>query len=283
MAIEQEGQAAPAAGTTESTGTADTTATTSVTQAPAASEQQRTGVAPSGFTFAEDRKNWLPPHRFNEVNEKAKRYEAEIAERDRKIAALAGIQPTDPKSEKANQVKEAFLQMFPQFKHLVGLTEDQMQALVKTPESVGRAAEVETREWARHGKTQMSALFERVADVVGADELNADQQSELRDSFSTWFKGKVQAELKASDGAESATLSRYEDGDAKLLDEFVKRFSSNWVEPARRKATQLQINRTRPVPNSQGRSQVTSVPASLTGKSLDDRLDYAATQLFGKS
>lgn len=237
--------------------------------------------AQSGFTFAEDRKDWVPPHRFREVSEKAgklKDLESQIAERDRKIAALAGVQPVDPKTQKAEQVKEAFLEMFPQFKHLANLSDEQMQALLQTPQRVGQATEAESREWARHGKTQLNSLYSSVADVIGADTLNDDQKSDLKDSFASWFKSKVQSELQATGGESSATLSKYEDGDQTLIEEFTKRYTANWVEPARRKLTQQTLTRTRPVPNSQGRAQVTSKRPEKFN-SLDERLDYAASML----
>lgn len=240
-------------------------------------EAARTGAATSGFTYKEDRSDWVPKHRFNEVNQKAARvteYEAAIAERDRKIAALAGVTPQDPNATKTEQLRAAMVDLFPQLGHLKDLTDEQMQRLLQSPDQASRAVEIEQREQARHGKAQMTALYLEIAEHIGADELSADQKADLRDGFSSWLKAKCNAEIQST--GDSATLTRYENGDPDLLREFAKRHSANWVEPARRKLTANTVARTRPVPNSQGRAQVTSLQRPAKFANMDDRLDFAA-------
>lgn len=276
--------------TTEQTGaeqsgsqSASTTTGTQESSQQSSSQAAGTTASPS-FTYKEDRTDWIPRHRFNEVSQQARRaaeLEAQIKERDAKIAALAGVTPKDPGAEKAEQVKAAFFQMFPQFKHLSNLTDEQMQALITAPEKAGRVDQFEQREWARHGKAQMSTLYSNVAEAIGAEALDDDQKADLRESFSAWFKGKCQQELEQSGGRESKTLQRYEEGDPALLNEFTKRFTDKWVEPARRKVTQQQLTRVRPVVNSGGRGVATAnQPPKFN--SLDDRIDFAAKQVFGR-
>lgn len=246
----------------------------------AAAAGAQPGAKDSGFTYREDRSNWIPKHRFDEVNQKASEaaaLKAQLAERDQKIAALAGVAPNDPKSQKAEEVKAAFFQMFPQMKHLSSLTDEQMKRLLQAPEVADRATEIEQREWRRHGAAQMKVVFTKVADELGTDSLSDTQKEDLSNGFARWLRAKCKAEQDAT--GESKTLQRYEDGDPAVLDEFVKRYTSDWVEPARRKATTQTLNRTRPVPSSQGRSNVTSVQRPEKFKSLDDRLDYAASVL----
>lgn len=263
-----------AAGT--GTGTADSTAAAA---AAAAAASAQPGAGTSGFNYKEDRSKWIPPHRFNEVNTRAQRaveLEAGIAERDRKIAALAGVSPADPGSEKAKQIDAAFRAQYPHLVPLLDLKPEQIEALVKTPDQVKSAGDAEKRAWMRHGKSQMTSLYSQVAEAFGADALNDDQKQDLQAGFGTWFRAKCNAEVKASEDGVSTTLQRWEDGDPEVLKEFVKRYTSNWVEPARRRVTQQSLTRTRPTPNSQGRTQVTSVKRPDSFKDLDARIAYAA-------
>lgn len=268
--------AANGAGSGASTGTGTTAAGGTGATGAGTSAQPGAAAAQTGFTYTEDRSKWIPPHRLNEVTTRATRAEQELENSRRQVQALAGVQPNDPNAAKTQQVKDAFFEMFPAFRHLDKLTDEQMQQILTTPSRVADVSNAESREWARHGKTQMTSLFAEVAAEIGAEELSADQKADLKDGFSTWFRNKCQAELHASDGAESATLQRYEDGDPNLLREYVKRHSSNWVEPARRKVTAQTLTRTRPVPNSAGRAQVTSLQRPEKFANMDERLDYAA-------
>lgn len=245
-----------------------TPAGTAVVTPPAGTDTAtRTGAAATGFTYQEDRSKWIPPHRLNEETTKRQSLESQIAERDRKIAALAGVTPPDATTEKAAQVKKAFYEMFPH------LNDEKM---AERDAAVASAKAVETRQWERHGKAQMDTVYTQVAEALGAESLSEDQKSDLRDSFASWLRSTCAKELQASDGAASATLAAYEDGDPKVLASFVKRYNESWVEPARRKVTAQTLGRTRPVPDSTGRSQVTSVKRPEKFADLDARIAYAS-------
>jgi hypothetical protein len=58
----------------------------------------------------------------------------------------------------------------------------------------------------------MSVNLDQVADHLGAESLNEDQKSDLRDTFASWLRSTCKKELEASGGQESSkTLTRYED------------------------------------------------------------------------
>lgn len=265
----------PAAGASAGTPAAGTP---SAQGSPAGTPAQAAaGTATSTqYTYAEDRSRWIPPHRLSEETTKRQQIEQQLADAQRRIAALAGVQPPDPNADKMQQVKDAFFQMFPQFKHLASLTDEQIQQLIQTPQHVARVSEAESREWTRLGRTSLNTVYEQVADALGADSLTDDQKADLQSGFSNWFQSKVRAELDASGGETSATLDRYEQQDPTLIAEFVKRFTSGWVDPARRKVTQQAVSRARAVPNSQGRAPVSSLQRPEKFNTLDERLDYAA-------
>lgn len=253
------------------------------TQQP--SDASRTGAAPTGQPRQEDRSNWLPPHRLREETEKRREleqrltaFETQIAERDRKIAALAGVNPQDPDEQKAEQVRNAFFQMFPNMKRLADLTDEQIEALARVPDFVEQSSRQEMEGWSRHGDSQLSIVSEKIAQAYGMETLDADQQQDLRDSLARWLRTKASREIESGDYSPQnppPTIRRYERGDAKLLDEFVTDHTKRWVEPARRTVTAQTTNRIRPTVNSSGRAQVTSVSRPEKFKSLDERIDFA--------
>jgi hypothetical protein len=294
MATENEGQQGQQGGTADGSQGSSAASGTAVTQQGAgASGQQGTGDqsrpgASSGekvFTYKEDRSKWVDPsagwvpkHRFDEVNTQAGRtrqLEADVAERDRKIAALAGVTPADPNSQKAEQIKEAFFNLpgMAVFKKIASLSEEQIDALLEVPEHVEQTSQAEARAWQRHGNQQIEYIGEKVSEALGVEKPDADQLDDLRVNFKSWLSRTVKKEIDMT--GDSATLRRYEEGDKKLLDEYVTSYTKRWVEPARRTATATQMNRVRPVPSSTGRSQVSSVQRPDKFKSMDERLDYA--------
>jgi hypothetical protein len=253
----------------------------------------QTGTGPTSgaqaFTYAEDRSTWLrpdqaiPKHRFDEVNQKAHRaaeLEGQLQEAQNRIRALAGVQPTDANSEKAQQIREAFFNLpgMGGLRRMAEMTEEQLDSLFQVPQQMQQSSATEARQWQRHGDTAVGTIASQVAEAIGADQLDADQQSDLRTSFSSWLRGKIQADMQSlelENIADSPTLQKYEAGDEKLLGEFVARYTKNWVEPARRTQTAHTATRLRSVPNSAGRTQVTSIKRPEKFNSLDERLDYA--------
>jgi hypothetical protein len=251
--------------------TSEPSSTPSVAAAPPAT--------PTGFTYKEDRTDWIPRHRFNEVSQQAQRardLESQIAERDRKIQALAGVSPSDSNSQQAEAVKEAFFNLpgMGAFRKLANMTDAQIDALLQVPDQIGRTNDAELRQWKQHGNKQVQYIGEKVSEALGLDAPDAEQLDDLRNLFSKWVKTRATAEMQAT--GESATVLRYEEGDQKLLDEFVSQHTKRWVEPARRTAAASNFNRMRPIPSSVGRTQVTSVARPAAFKSLDERIEYAA-------
>lgn len=248
---------------------------------PTAAPQVPSGqtAKPTGYTYPEDRSQWIPKHRFDQVNSQATRaaqLEQELAAERKRVQALAGVTPTDPDEANTERVRNAFFQMFPQFKHLASMSEEQIQQLVQAPQQFQKQNDAELKQWQRHGNQQVGLIAERVAAAMGADSLTPRQTEKLRTTFSAWIRAQASSELQATGGRESVTLQKYEDGDESVVDAFVKEYVEDFVAPARRQVAAQNINRTRPVPNSAGRTQVTQVKRPESFASLDDRLDYAA-------
>ncbi len=259
---------AGAAGSSGTTGTAGTGTSSSQAAAPTATS--------TGYTYKEDRSQWIPPYRLTEESTKRQQLETALEIERRRVQALTGVTPQPPGAQKQEQIREAFFELFPQMRKFASLSDEQLDQLLNTPDAIEQQRTTELRQWERHGDTQMATLGDHVAAALGTDALDQEQAQDLRDAFSMWLKKTVSTELQQTNGAESRTLQRYEKGDPKLLEEFAGRYTKNWVEPARRQSTAAQTRRARPVPNSGDRSQVSSVAKPASFNSLDDRIDYAA-------
>lgn len=261
------------------------------TQQPAQqTSTQQTGQAGSTteFRYKEDRSDWMPRHRYNEAAQKSRQLEEQNQDLNRRLTIALGGEPTDPNAQKQEQLRTALFQMFPQLKRLSDLSDEQLEEVLATPQHVSASRQAEAQQWQRHGQAQIDSIATKVAEAIGSESLDDDQKGDLRISLKAWLETRVRTELAQAadrygdDAVQrderrfSPTLQRYEGGDAKLLDEFVTRYTKNWVEPARRSATARTSNRTRPVPDSSGRSAVTSVQRPTSFKSWDERLDYAA-------
>ena len=237
-------------------------------------------ATPTGFTYKEDRSNWIPKHRFDEVSTRASRaaeLEGQLAEERRRVAALAGTAPQDPGTEKSEKIKEAFFGLpgiGSRMKALMDLPDDQFAALMATPGQLSTLNNETTSRWAAHSDRQIATISEHIAESLGVESLDQEQQDEVRVSFARWIKNKAQAEFDATGQMPSA--KRYEAGDPKLLQEFSTAFAKRWTVPARRGAVATNVNRARPVPSSGGRQMTTSVQRPAAFTSLDERIDYAA-------
>lgn len=243
-----------------------------------------TGRETTGYTYKEDRSDWFPKHRYDEVNARydaaetaRKDLESKLAAADARVRALAGVEPTDPGQAKIDAVRQNFSQVFPELAWLLELSPEEREALRQAPNAAESARAAELRGWTKHGDTAVEYLGDRIADAYGADKLSPEQAAGVRENFTNWLQAKIQPELNATQGRESATLARYERGDNSLYDEFVTQFTKQWVEPARRTAVAGQTSRIRPVPDSRGRGQVTSqLQRPGADASLDDRIAYAS-------
>ena len=191
---------------------------------------------------------------------------------------MAGTQTPDPDSKKAEAIREAFFNLpgMGIMRKFSALTDEQVDRLLAVPDHAEAATQAELRQWQRHGNEQVAYIGDKIAEAMNMDELTPRQTTAMRTQFSAWIKSRATAEIDTE--GQSKTISRYEDGDAKLLDEFVKEYTDDFIAPARRTAAAHTSTRTRAVPSSQGRSQVTQTARPAAFKSLDERLDFAVTR-----
>ena len=228
------------------------------------------------YSFKEDRTNWVAPdkHKAAEtaVNRTARELESlksQLSERDKRIAALAGITPPDPDAAEADKIAQAFFAL-PQFAHLKGVTPellDQVKALVADGASITAARD---HVWNQHTDKFLSDLDAEFAAEIGVDTLTPGQQRKLHAAFDAMVPSPQDAEAYAT------FKKRFEQADPKLIAEFVQEYKSDIIEPARRLAT-VPVMQRRAVPRSgAGNPVVTQVPKPDYSKmSVAEMLDAA--------
>lgn len=214
------------------------------------------------YTFKEDRSDWLPRTRLNEETSKRTRAEqerdavkAQIEERDRKIAALAGVAPQDPKAKETEELRAAMYEMFPQLQALEKLTGEQLQDVLEAAQSARGTAQA---TWERHAEEMFTNLEGEISEKIGVDKLTPTQQRNLRRAYREEAQMCLAARQKAAQQGDSSYdvrndfISRHERGDKSLIKEFAKAFLDDWYTPAVRSVTARQTQRIgRPLPRGE--------------------------------
>jgi hypothetical protein len=243
-----EGQAG-ASGTPGAAGTAGTTVPAG---APGAKQ----------FTYAEDRTDWIPRHRFNEVSQRAQKaqtLEQQLQESQRRIQALAGVAPQNGDEPEAAQVREAFGKLFP---HLAKLDDKQIEKIMRLAEQGDQIESTTQHYWKQRGQEMVGRLEAKVAETLGADELSPRQKQRLGE-FYVASLNRDHA-IAQREGRQSDLVRRHEQGDPKLIEELAKEFEEDFIAPVRRHATVQNVNRvTQRVPGARGsqNARTTSKPS----------------------
>lgn len=260
--------AAPTTGTPNTTGTqaAPTTGSTGAT----------TGAQPTGFSYKEDRSTWVPAHRIRETTEAKDKLASELELTKKQLAALTGVSPASPDAAKEAEIKEAFFKLMPGARKLLGLSEEQIDRLLKTPDTADSAREFVSQGWQKHGKAMMGKLVTEVSDAIGGD-MSERAQGRLKAAFVQMLDSERNKSVRENDGKPTELLQKYLDGDESLIQDFAKEWAEDYFVPARRQIVSREVSRIgRQVPNPQGRSQQTSTQRPAEFKTDDERLDYAA-------
>jgi len=174
-----------------------------------------------------------------EADHTARQSELEL-ERKRFQAAMGFAPASDEDAEDA-AVKAALKKRFP---HLAELTAEDVQAIREFKQRSQSFQATTEHYWDRHAETMVGKVYGLVAKEIGGT-LNERQKARLEAAYIN----------EASRNPEF--LKRHEKGDDSLLDEFAKQWVEDWFEPARRKVTQNEVQRLRPVPSGKDRGIVT--------------------------
>lgn len=245
--------------------------------------QQQNGGQQGGYSYKEDRSDWIPRHRLNEATGKLttelETLKTQIAEQGglttRLRQALTG-EPSDADKQQT-EIKDAILAMFPGLKAIGDLTPEQIQEVLEAGQHAQQSSH---NHWKQHATRMFDSLQSEVLKTLGGDKLTDTQVRRLRSAYRDELGAAVQARQAAEKNgtaydATNDALSRHEAGDLSFVKEFAKQFLDDWFEPARRTATQQALRRQRPVPA--GGRQVSNVTTKLP------EIDYNNEDAFKKA
>lgn len=235
-------------------------------QSPQGGGQQQQPVAGAQqektYSFKEDRSDWVPRTRLNEVSGKLTKLETEtltlkqqLELAEKRTRALAGLDPADPKSKETEEVRAAILQLFPGLGHLGNLSQEELTEVL---EAAREARSSSQATWQRHATGMLTDLYSEAARELDVEKLTETQQKQLKRAYREEATSAVQEREAAMRRGERQTLetlptdndfvARHERGDKTLLKEFAKAFIADWYEPARRSVTARLERQGRAVP-----------------------------------
>lgn len=211
---------------------ADTSSTVSTTTTPAVTTPAVT-TTPAKFSYDEDRSSWVSPdkHRAaervaNGAVTRAQQLEAQIAERDRKIAALAGVTQPDPDEAELGKVREGFAKLYPNLARMAELDPQKLERILAQGD---QAEHVVRHHWDAHRDATLTDLKSRVATAMNLSDLSKTAAAKVVAAF----KSSIPDPNDDPDGY-ARWSHRYEQKDPTLLDEFVQEFVGDFITPAQR-------------------------------------------------
>lgn len=175
------------------------------------------------FEYQENRGDWVPPYRLNQTAQErdAARRENEILQN--RLRVMAGLEPAaDPRSE---QVKNSFLELFPQFKGLLE-NEDALKEVLEFTKS-GGLKQVGTLRDQYYGTRAAQTAREATAawgKTMGYPEGQPLPQG-LEDVIAT--------NLNLFISQDESRYNRFQYGDTTVVTDFVKWMKGMFADPIR--------------------------------------------------
>lgn len=167
-------------------------------------------------------------------------FQAQIAEQNARIQALAGVAPKSKDDIEAESIKTAFAKLYPE---LAGLTKEDIEAIRENKNASATLKDFQQRQWDTHARSMVSQVESKVKEELGGkDDLTPRQTRALRAAFAAFIE------------TDEGLAERYDKGDAALIDEFVKDYVADWFEPVRRKTERTTVESRVRVPSGKDRA-----------------------------
>ncbi len=170
-------------------------------------------------------------------------YESKLTEERRRVAALTGITPPDPKQADTELVRAKILELMPELADLGSIAE--MRAALE---------EQQVQGFATHSKQMIAKIHEGIAAEYG--DLTDRQKRRINAAY--LYENQSNPDFHA----------RHNQGDPTLVAEFVKEMIEDLVDPIKRKATTAEAARFRPVPGGRDRSTPLKGEKPKTGEDM---------------
>lgn len=229
-------------------------------------------AAPAGFTYKEDRSNWVPSHVVRKNSDRLAQMERDLHYERQRVAALSGVQapaaPVDPEQQAIRdqlykvvpELKE-FLEMKDKLKELSGVDFKQIQSATE-------------RGWTAQGHQALNLLQGKVKAAYGGGDVSPKTVQRVVNAFI--------ADLQH----DNEMRDRYEQGDFSVIDEFISDFTGVVLDPFRRTSQAAAAPAARAaarLPRGGGSSAVAGGPPAPTVKPSDgDKYHEAAFARFNQ-
>lgn len=230
------------------------------------------GTPAQRFAYAEDRSNWIPPHRWNQAGE---RYRALVEERDRlmqgmtnmnqRVRALMGV--AEPEDPRAAQIKEQMTKLFPGLAKFIE-NPQLVDTLMQGGGQRGDSA-FETAYWDRHSSEVVSDALTQYAKAANIDpsRLGATATSQMARQISSFIAADPTGQR----------LAAYERKDPRFTQELIADLTGFFVAPLRQTTNvqnAQQVEQARRLPSMRGPSgpppSAAGGHARLKGKQLHE-------------
>jgi hypothetical protein len=261
-------------------------------------QQQQPGSgagAEKTFSYKEDRTDWVPRHRLNELTGGKTKAEqerdtarAELDTERKRVLALSGVTPQDPKAQEASQIRDAILELVPEIGLLKGLTKEQLNEILDAAQTARTSSQA---TWERHATTMLNDLDSEAGKILGTDKLTPTQQGRIRRAYRDEAMQAMETRQEQMERGERRSLdttaqdndfvARHERGDKTLIKEFTKAFLDDFYEPARRQVTAQQARRQfRPTPR--GERERTPLTQGAQKVNLNDEAEFKKALLAAR-
>jgi hypothetical protein len=236
------------------------------------------------YSYKEDRTDWVPRTRINELGGKIKTLEQQLAEHSdfrTRLGSAFGVNQPNGEEKEIAEAKEALFKVFPNLKVLEKLDPQRFEQLLSGVDSAKAATQA---QWDRHATQMLTNLGSEVADALGVEKLTPTQEKNLSRAFREEARDCAIARDRAAKTGDQTYderndfISRYERGDATLLKEFAKAFLGDWVEPGRRMgAADVTRRQNRPTPRGERTRQTIAQGPPKIDYNNDDAFKKALT------
>lgn len=206
---------------------------------PAATPQPATSAASPAPATAGAPEGWVPSYRIRETREAAMReaqqqFAQQFAQREaeiraeaeqyrRQVQALTGVTP--PQNPEVAAVRAQFAQLYP------GLSKIEERA-AQLEQLLERAGDLESQTdhyWQSYGRQTMDRLFSRFSESTGSP-ITEEGKRQLHSAFVGWVQS-------------SPELSERYSSDPTIVEDFVKAFTTSFIDPVRRTAAAGTVTR----------------------------------------
>jgi len=164
---------------------------------------------------------------------------AELEAERKRVQALAGVNPKSEQEAEEEAIKQRLEALgYPR------LTQEDLDAIRELRATQSNLSETTQHYWVQHGRQMVGGV-------------QAEIEKELGGKLTERQAKRIAAEYAREAENNPEFLDRHEKGDKTLIAEFAKQLIEDWFEPARRKVTQQETQRFRPVPSGKDRGIVT--------------------------